>query len=462
MTNTRLSVVLQRGAAALWSSHAKPKKKNCNHQQQQPQQKKKKRLLFPVYLDERETEVLTAGDGQRETGRKNVNSRSHSLVHKDMDEFSPLLGNQPSGQPREGPDLLSPNLRPRHQELIPTPCGPIKRWSELSCLLKLYFCFTIASLLALLGLTISSVYKQHMDTEVTDEDNLPVSLIQLIGILFCIYYISRGVLQENRQELVAFVLSVLGVMVRSVVNFSVLGSKGKQDLLVRFVCIMCLGVIHVACTTLLIRRPNMMAFRVGGALESLQEQYFLLNLCFSMVTFDLQAQLCLCILITTSDSAMSADNYIILGVGVFWACLTAAVGAVAVSAHPSNRHLHHQPMRKIAYRMYNKQSKAHMVKYTSEELWFLFAFYELFVVFQVLKEAKALVWVFMVQNLPQVAFFVYLMYSVIKKWSEDSVYILEAAAVTSALISLLIKVGLFWGLIRLVQSFGQGLRERSE
>lgn len=87
MTNTRLSVVLQRGAAALWSSHAKPKKKNCNHQQQQPQQKKKKRLLFPVYLDERETEVLTAGDGQTETGRKNVNSRSHSLVHKDMDEF---------------------------------------------------------------------------------------------------------------------------------------------------------------------------------------------------------------------------------------------------------------------------------------------------------------------------------------------------------------------------------------
>lgn len=86
MTNTRLSVVLQRGAAALWSSHAKPKKKNCNHQQQQ-QQQKKKRLLFPVYLDERETEVLTAGDGQTETGRKNVNSRSHSLVHKDMDEF---------------------------------------------------------------------------------------------------------------------------------------------------------------------------------------------------------------------------------------------------------------------------------------------------------------------------------------------------------------------------------------
>ncbi|XP_071331427.1 uncharacterized protein [Trachinotus anak] len=316
---------------------------------------------------------------------------------------SPLLGSQP----QDNPDLLSPNLRPRHQELIPTPCGPIKPWSELSCLLKLYFCFTIASLLALLGLTLTSIYKQRMGTKATDEDNFTVSLIQLVGILFCIYYISRGVLQENRQELVAFVLSVLVVMIRSVVNFSVQGSKGKQELLVRFVCIMCLGVVHVFCTLLLIQRPNMMAFRVGGALESLQEQYFLLNLCFSMVTFDLQAQLCLCILITTSDSAMSAHNSIILCVGVVWACFTAAVGAVAV-----------------------------------------------------LKEAKVLVWVFMVQNLPQVAFFVYLMYTVVEKWFHDSSYTLEAAAVTGALISLAIKVVLFWALIRLVHSFGQGLRER--
>ncbi|XP_008293479.1 uncharacterized protein LOC103367276 [Stegastes partitus] len=320
-----------------------------------------------------------------------------------MDETSPLLGSQP----HQDPDLVSPNLRPRHQELIPTPCGPIKPWSELSGLLRLYFCFSTVSLLALLGLTASSIYKQHMDAEVSDEDNFTVSLIQLVGILFCIYYISRGVLQENRQELVAFVLTVLVVMIRSVVNFSVLGSKGKQELLVRFVCIMCLGVVHVFCTMLLIRRPNMMAFRVGGALESLQEQYFLLNLCFSMVTFDLQAQLCLCILITTSDSAMSTTNSIILGVGVIWACLTAAVGAGAV-----------------------------------------------------LKESKGSVWAFMVLSLPQVAFFVYLLYTVVEKWFHDNTYTLEAAAVTGALISLVIKVVLFWGLIRLVHSFGQGLRER--
>ncbi|TKS77229.1 hypothetical protein D9C73_011320 [Collichthys lucidus] len=400
-----------------------------------------------------------------------------------MDETSPLLGNRISRQTSVGPDLLSPNLRPRHQELIPTPCGPMKPWSELSCLLKLYFCFTIASLVALLSFTIYSIYKQHMDTDVYDEDNFTVSLILFVGIVFCIYYISRGVLQENRQELVAFVLSMVGVVVRSLVNFTVLESKSKKELLVgrplqeplrqhtargvvrgrmnsnnlndvtcdfiqylpaklhqlpsasdvfvfrvvgvcyddddfskhytckhqhaRFVCIMTLGVIHILCTTLLIMRPNMMAFRVGGALESLQEQYFLLNLCFSMVTFDLQAQLCLCILITTADRAMSVANSIILAVGIVWACLTSAVGAIAV-----------------------------------------------------LKEKKICVWVFMVLNLPEVAFFVYVMYWVVMKWHKDGTYTLEAAAVTGALISLVIKVVLFWGLIKLVHSFGQGLRER--
>lgn len=58
----------------------------------------------------------------------------------------------------------------------------IKPWSELSGLVRLYFCFTMASLLALLGLTISSIYKQHKHTDIFDEDNFTVSLILLIGI----------------------------------------------------------------------------------------------------------------------------------------------------------------------------------------------------------------------------------------------------------------------------------------
>lgn len=58
----------------------------------------------------------------------------------------------------------------------------IKSWSELSGMVKVYFCFTIVSLMAVLGLTISSIYKQRMTTDVSDEDNFTVSLVQLIGI----------------------------------------------------------------------------------------------------------------------------------------------------------------------------------------------------------------------------------------------------------------------------------------
>ncbi|KAL4646107.1 hypothetical protein GN956_G9181 [Arapaima gigas] len=319
-----------------------------------------------------------------------------------MDEISPLLNNRN----REGSDLPSPNLRPRHQDLIPTPCGPIKQWSELSLLVKFYYCFTIASLLAVFVLTVVNICSESQ-ASYSHEEDFTISLIQLVGIVFCVYYITRGILQENRQELVVFVLSILVLVVRSVVNFTVLSVEERINILARFVCILCLGVIHVVCVVLLIRTPNMMAFRVGGALESLQEQYFLLNLCFSMVTFDLQAQLCLCILIMTSGITLSYPHSIILGIGVVWAGVTAVTGAFAV-----------------------------------------------------LKEVKPLVWVFVLQNLPELAYFIYLLYMIISQWGEGNSYTVEAAAITGSLISVLIKAVLFWSLYRLYRSFGQGLRER--
>ncbi|XP_062854621.1 uncharacterized protein LOC134317824 [Trichomycterus rosablanca] len=318
-----------------------------------------------------------------------------------MDETRPLL----VPQHQQSVELPSPNLTPRHRDLLPTPCGPIKRWSELPCLVKLYYCFTVVSLMALLILTVININRESWKKG-SDNDDLTVSLIQLVSILFCGYYITRGILQENRQELIVFVLSVIVVIVRSVVNFIVLKVYDTL-LLVRFVCVLSVGGLHVICGLLLIRRPNMMAFRVGGALESLQEQYFQVNLCFSMVTFDLQDQLCLCILILTSGTSVSYTHTIILGIGVAWACITAATGAISV-----------------------------------------------------LKEVKPLVWIFYLLNLPQLAYFIYLLYTIISEWGQSKTFTLEAAAITGCVISVTIKGVLFWSLFRLYRSFGQGLHER--
>uniref|UniRef100_A0A8C9NYC7 DUF7789 domain-containing protein n=1 Tax=Serinus canaria TaxID=9135 RepID=A0A8C9NYC7_SERCA len=197
-------------------------------------------------------------------------------------------------------------------------------------------------------------------------------------------------------------------MLRSITNFSLLPAGQKPQLLARFVLILLVGSFDVICALILIQSQSMMAFRVGGALESLQTQYFMLNLCFSMLTFDLQAQLCLCILLISLHEVTLLHN-IISATGVVWGCLKVTVGIIAI-----------------------------------------------------LKELKPLVWIFLVQNVPEVVYLIYLLYTVIREWGKGSSYTLEAAFITGSCISVTIKSVLFWALLHVYRSFGQGLRERSK
>ncbi|XP_053546339.1 uncharacterized protein LOC128638422 [Bombina bombina] len=294
-----------------------------------------------------------------------------------------------------------PNLTPRHQELIPTPFGPIKPWAELPWQIKTYFCIAIISLLCVLGLTIVNLVNQR-------NEDFTVSLIQLIGIVFCIYYVTRGILQENRQELIAFVLAILLEMIRSIVNFSVMSKDVKPNVQARFIVILLVGLFHVICALCLVLGQNMMAFRVGGALESLQLQYSRMSLCFSLLTFDLQAQLCLSVLVLFSGVyKISTLHSIILGIGLFWACLKVTVGIIAI-----------------------------------------------------INELKPLIWIFVLQNLPEIVYLVYLLYKISIEWGEGGSLTLEAAAVFGSFISVVIKSVLFWSLFHVYRSFGQGLQER--
>ncbi|KAG8434393.1 hypothetical protein GDO86_012676, partial [Hymenochirus boettgeri] len=119
-------------------------------------------------------------------------------------------------------------------------------------------------------------------------------------------------------------------------------------------------------------------------------------------------QLCLSVLVSFSGLyKISTVHSIILGTGLFWACLKVSVG-----------------------------------------------------IFAIIKEIKPLVWIFLIQNIPEIAYLVYLLYKVGTEWGGGGSLELEAAAVTGCLISVLIKSFLFWSLYRVYRSFGQGLRER--
>ncbi|XP_043532231.1 uncharacterized protein LOC122540459 isoform X2 [Chiloscyllium plagiosum] len=316
-----------------------------------------------------------------------------------------------------------PNLTPRHKELVPTPCGPMKQCSELSCFEKVYVAAAILSLIAMLVVTIQSIVIQVKDgsKDPTQED-FTISLIQLIGIVFCFYYVLHGIFQENRQELIAFVLSILFVVIRSVVNFASATPMERAELQIRFGFILTFGVFLMLISIIyLIKSPNMMAFRVSGAFETSQSQYLMVFLCFSMVTFDLQTQaasptdgvasgLCLCVLVLTSGAShISLEHSVILGVGICWAVLKAVIGLIAI-----------------------------------------------------LKEIKCLVWIFMIQNLPELAYLGYLLYLVISEWGLNGTYVLEAGAVTGATLSVIIKAVLGCSMIKVSRCFGQGLHERSK
>ncbi|XP_048470906.1 uncharacterized protein LOC109912939 isoform X2 [Rhincodon typus] len=299
-----------------------------------------------------------------------ISPRSHTKMQKPIKELRDSM----ESNCNEDSETPSPNLMPRHKELVPTPCGPVKN-----------------------------------DSKDPTQEDFTISVIQLIGIAFCFYYVLHGTFQENRQELIAFVLSILFVVIRSMVNFVTATPVERNELKIRFGFILVFGVFLMVLSIIyLIKSPSMMAFRVSGAFESAQSQYFMVFFCFSMVTFDLQAQLCLCVLVLTSGAShVSLGHSVILGVGICWAIIKAVVGLIAI-----------------------------------------------------LKENKYLVWIFMIQNLPELAYLGYLLYLVITEWGLNGTYVLEAGAVTGATFSVAIKAVLGWSMIKVSCCFGQGLHER--
>ncbi|XP_072464659.1 uncharacterized protein [Notamacropus eugenii] len=292
-------------------------------------------------------------------------------------------------------DAPLPNLTPRHQELIPTPCGPIKPWSELSCPVKVYFCITLVSLVSIIGLTIKTLVQKS-------DENFTVSLIQLIGVVFCIYYVTRGILQENRQELIVFILSILLVMLRSLVNFLVLMAEEKPA----------------------------------------REDPVIL--------------LCLCVLILTSGLYASLQHSLMLIIGVLWAILKVTIGILAVYAQFFVDHKDSPGWTPVSFQCFLSgpvQGRVACCSWAELSKCLTWTW--------ILRELKALVWIFLIQNIPEVAYLFYLLYTISRAWGQGSSYTGEAAAIVGSCISVVIKSVLLWAMVHVYRSFGQGLRERT-
>ncbi|XP_059808403.1 uncharacterized protein LOC132382297 isoform X1 [Hypanus sabinus] len=341
------------------------------------------------------------------------------------------MGNMMSGSSEEREHLL-PNLTPRHRELVPTLCGPIRQCSELSCSEKSYITVAVFSLLVVLGTNIASiVHQSKAEKTELDWEEVAISVIQLIGVVFCVYYVLRGVLQEKQLELVAFVLSILLVLVRSIVNFIVARPEEKKSVQVRFGCSVVLGVSLMIISIIhLMKRDGYMTFRVAGALERGQSRYITQTLCFSLVTFDLQAQLCLYILLIALPLHLSLCNTIILAVGILWAIIKAALGLTAEE------------------RIESKESKKDKNK-------------NRYSLKKILRENKHLIRMFLVLNLPELAYLCYLIYLITMVWICQGTNILKADGIIGEVIAVSVKFGLLHSMLRASGYFGDGIPERA-
>ncbi|XP_059808409.1 uncharacterized protein LOC132382297 isoform X3 [Hypanus sabinus] len=281
------------------------------------------------------------------------------------------MGNMMSGSSEEREHLL-PNLTPRHRELVPTLCGPIRQCSELSCSEKSYITVAVFSLLVVLGTNIASiVHQSKAEKTELDWEEVAISVIQLIGVVFCVYYVLRGVLQEKQLELVAFVLSILLVLVRSIVNFIVARPEEKKSV-----------------------------------------------------------QLCLYILLIALPLHLSLCNTIILAVGILWAIIKAALGLTAEE------------------RIESKESKKDKNK-------------NRYSLKKILRENKHLIRMFLVLNLPELAYLCYLIYLITMVWICQGTNILKADGIIGEVIAVSVKFGLLHSMLRASGYFGDGIPERA-
>ncbi|XP_078451101.1 uncharacterized protein LOC144719121 isoform X4 [Lampetra planeri] len=297
------------------------------------------------------------------------------------------------------------DLRPRHGDLQATPIGPIKPWAELKLSTRIILCLSLLALVGMLILTIVSMV-MHVDGE-KDKSEVTFSIVQCIGMVFSIYYMCRGILQENLQEMFVFSLSVAMLLARSIANFAVMPQR-NGFLIARFCSVLLVSLFLITWAIVVLCRSGSMTFRVSGLLEEVQKQYFIFNMCTSLLTFDLQLQWMLSVLVLSSGIyTIDLVEKILLSLGIVWAFLKVIAGFVSI-----------------------------------------------------LREIPWLLLTFVVMNVPELCYVGYLIYKLTLLWKSEVSFPLLIATVVCSAASILLKCALLWYLRRAHANFGRGLRDR--
>uniref|UniRef100_T1JJ30 DUF7789 domain-containing protein n=1 Tax=Strigamia maritima TaxID=126957 RepID=T1JJ30_STRMM len=215
----------------------------------------------------------------------------------------------------------------RRNSTLNTIFGKIRHVDNIERCEWIFIAIGLVSALASLGLTIERM--------ITLDNNLPdftFALLLAVNIIFCIYYLLRGILQERPLEIFVFIVTNLIVTVYVIINYSIQNSHYSTLKLVRLIITSIFGSINIALGIKYFFKywsSSNYVFRITPV-PDLQRICRIFLWCEGFLIFDIQFQVSLLILVLKNGVEISDTETTIIIVGVVFTIPWLIVGYIAL------------------------------------------------------------------------------------------------------------------------------------
>ncbi|XP_055958860.1 uncharacterized protein LOC126809052 isoform X1 [Patella vulgata] len=191
--------------------------------------------------------------------------------------------------------------------------GKSRRLKDLEISELLY---VVLSCLSILATIVLSIYK--MATISTFDSDFTFALILIVNAIFCTFYVVHGVLKERAYEIVIFMIAIFGILLYSIVNYSVQVDTRGPVKLSRLIIVCVMSPVLIGLSGWIgwgYNSSGNLIFRTIGANTELQSICKKLFMFLDCLKLDLQLGISMVIFILNSGFKIDNEDIVILSVG---------------------------------------------------------------------------------------------------------------------------------------------------
>ncbi|XP_071839826.1 uncharacterized protein [Apostichopus japonicus] len=317
-----------------------------------------------------------------------------------------------SSQPATFEDLGIPSSERENSQPVNTVLGQRRKWNSLTKLEVAFLIIAILSIMSALGLTVERLVDIVSDSDANSVD-FTFAIVLLINTGFCLFYIVNGVFGERAFELLVFIAGVLTLLIYCILNFTQTTKSTDQTSwiikLVRLILVGIFGPVDIVLGLLIAKQyyqSGNLIFRTVGANLVLQRLYRNMNLCESLLKFDLQLQITLVVLILKDGKSLETLEILVLSIGIPFSIIYALLGWLALRI-----------------------------------------------------ESKVCSIIFLLASLAEPAYIIYKIVNVSKNWSEEDLLI-QMTIIVASWAGLGVRILLSVAFFRSFKNFGKGLKDK--